>query len=638
MKVPIGIITLILVFVLTLTHGIGIIGEQDSAQEQAQTSQNNSFRGGLNYLSAGNRFSQNDSITKPDFEFFEANNISSLSIRIVWASWANYSIDWNGLSVHENVKTNYHRLLNLTDDLSLKVQFDFWTSYKRGGSWTMPNEISPWDIIRNLTVRGQWFTFVSEVMNEFKSHDSIESWTLMNEPYARALGDEELFYECWTLQEGLMRDIDPVRLFSIRFSLGDSPWSGDFDKTKVFQFCDYIAINEYLDPSNSSYTRWGANWTMFGECVLECKNSHKPLVISEFGNNSTKDEDNRVWYEQTLDIFKSSGIQKAYAYAWQRVEPEEEGFNIAPNSTLLPPENAKPAFFELASASTPLTQSNAYLVVRGLDNLIYYRMFNSTSSVWGDWEDLVGSTCDSPAAVICEDELHIVVRGSDGESLWHGCLTDPADTESFSGWTCISGATDSAPTLTSNGTVLCLVVRGLDDRIYHRCYSEGSWGSWHAVPTGATLDSPTATLLRNNLHIVVRGMDGNSLWHTIARSDGSVARDWMWLSGATGSRPALTSHQQLYRLYLSVRGLDNGIYYREYDALLDSWASWNGLPGATIDGPAIMLNDSSLHPVVRGSDGDTLWHGYLSYPANAGSFTGWTAISGATPSAPTITS
>jgi len=272
------------------------------------------------------------------------------------------------------------------------------------------------------------------------------------------------------------------------------------------------------------------------------------------------------------------------------------------------------------------------LVVRGSNNAIYYRAYGYPSDTWGSWEILPGATIDNPAATVCNNQLHVVVRGMGGNSLWHGYVD--LSTAIFSGWTLISGATPSGPTLTSNGTALCLVVRGLDDCVYHRSYSEGSWGSWHKVPTGATLNGPAATLIGSNLHIVVRGMDGSSLWHIIARSDGSVVRNWVWLSGATGSKPALTASEDLYKLYLAVRGLDNGIYYREYDGLMDSWVNWNSLPGTTIDGPAIMLSGSSLHLVVRGSDGNTIWHGYLSDFTSAGSFTGWTAISGSTPSAP----
>ena len=87
-------------------------------------------------------------------------------------------------------------------------------------------------------------------------------------------------------------------------------------------------------------------------------------------------------------------------------------------------------------------------MVRGFDNRSYYRIHNSSSDSWDSWNALPGATYDSPGAALLGNDLHNVVRGMDGNTLWHGYLTDPADPESFSGWTRLNGATPSAPTLT----------------------------------------------------------------------------------------------------------------------------------------------------------------------------------------------
>jgi len=300
---------------------------------QAETQ---TFCSGLNYLSGSNRFYQEDSVTESDFAFFKANNISSLSIRIVWKSF---------VEDHDNVTSNYKRILTIAEDYGLKVQFDFWTWFNE--SSPKPTFLtSVYDTIRNSTAKQLWLDFVSEVINEFKSYDCVESWTMMNEPLIKMPSDEALFYQCWNDQRTLMKSIDS-RPVSIRFALGDSPWSGDFNKSEVFQLCDYIAINEYLDPSDESYTIKGGNWTMFNECVSDCENNHKPLVITEFGSDTGDDADKRMWYEQSLALFKSKGIQKAYSWAWQTTNPESERYSIAGS----PPE---PAFYELSeAAATP---------------------------------------------------------------------------------------------------------------------------------------------------------------------------------------------------------------------------------------------------------------------------------------------
>jgi parallel beta-helix repeat protein len=89
----------------------------------------------------------------------------------------------------------------------------------------------------------------------------------------------------------------------------------------------------------------------------------------------------------------------------------------------------------------------ASLVVRGSNNIIYYRTYSVTTDSWTDWTALPGATCDSPAAALCNNELHMVVRDISGSTLYHGYVN--LATNAFSGWTLISGATPSTPTLTS---------------------------------------------------------------------------------------------------------------------------------------------------------------------------------------------
>jgi hypothetical protein len=275
------------------------------------------------------------------------------------------------------------------------------------------------------------------------------------------------------------------------------------------------------------------------------------------------------------------------------------------------------------------------LVVRGMDDRIYYRAWNGTD--WEGWNVLPGSTIDSPAAALIGNQLHVVVRGSDGNSLWYGYLTNITDPGSFSGWTLLSGATSSAPTLTSNGTALCLVVRGEDNLIYYRFYNNSSWGDWTALPSGATLDSPAAAMLGDELHIVVRGMDGYSLWHCYFNLTDNSFSGWMLLSGATQSKPVLAPDQTENKLFLAVRGLDDRIYWRTYDVMGQSWADWSVFPsGATPEGPAATIFGGARQTVVQGMDGSSIWQGAIDLSTTG--FSGWTLLGGATPSAPTLTS
>jgi hypothetical protein len=328
-------------------------GDTGALGPQGSSDQDEAFESGLNYLSSNSsRFYEDASLIRKDFEFFSDHNITRLSIRIYWKGW---------VEERSRLIENYNRLLNLADEYGMKVQFDFWTSFTRN---VMPQGMMPFDLIRNESVKRQWFGNVSEIMNEFRNHISIESWTMMNEP-RNELGheatDRENFTQCWTEQREIMKGIDPRNL-TIRFALCNSPWSGDFNNTEVFQVCDYIAINEYLDPKNSSDTTpWGGNWTTFTECISECQNRQVPLVISEFGMNTSTLENRGEYYSQSLSLFKSKGIRKAYAFAWQTRYPENESFNIC-NIT-----SPTPMLLALAHTYWILSDVNNDLVVDILD-------------------------------------------------------------------------------------------------------------------------------------------------------------------------------------------------------------------------------------------------------------------------------
>jgi hypothetical protein len=179
------------------------------------------------------------------------------------------------------------------------------------------------------------------------------------------------------------------------------------------------------------------------------------------------------------------------------------------------------------------------MAVRGLNNGIYYRVWNGAA--WGDWMALAGLTIDSPAAAVVGNQLHLVVRGVNYDQIWYGSV-NLAD-NSFSGWTQLSGATPSAPTLTANSTTLCLVVRGETNWVYYRFYDIASktWGDWSGIVSGSTSDSPGATLVNDQLNLVVQGVNYGQIWYGSLNLANNSFSGWTQLSGATPSAPTLTS-------------------------------------------------------------------------------------------------
>jgi hypothetical protein len=169
--------------------------------------------------------------------------------------------------------------------------------------------------------------------------------------------------------------------------------------------------------------------------------------------------------------------------------------------------------------------------------------------------------------------------------------------------------------------------------IYYRSYSGDSWGAWQVLAGGSTVDGPAAALLGDELHVVVRGMDGSSMWHKVIVPGGSVVQDWTWIPGASASPPVLAASQSRSELYMLVRGADDGIYECGYDG---SWGGWSSLEGLTVASPAATVCGDELQVVVQGSDAVTLWHGVVDLDSAV--FGGWSWISGSTPSRPVLAS
>ncbi|MDX1814228.1 MAG: hypothetical protein R3319_05505, partial [Candidatus Bathyarchaeia archaeon] len=141
-----------------------------------------------------------------------------------------------------------------------------------------------------------------------------------------------------------------------------------------------------------------------------------------------------------------------------------------------------------------------FMVVRGSNNVVYYRLFDEATSTWGSWVALPGRTLDSPSAAYIGDQLCVVVRGMDGSSLWQGFVN--VDTGAFSGWTFISGSTPSAVELGS-------------------AYSSGTAGSVWWSGTGA----PSPSLGEDGDYYL--NLDNGDVYNKVSDS-------WTWAANIQG--------------------------------------------------------------------------------------------------------
>jgi hypothetical protein len=270
-----------------------------------------------------------------------------------------------------------------------------------------------------------------------------------------------------------------------------------------------------------------------------------------------------------------------------------------------------------STSSPPIVKipSSPTLVVQASNHSVMYRTFNVTTG-WNGWVGLPGqNTADSPAAVLVGNELHVVVRGQGGDTLWYGYVNGTGD---FSNWTQISGSTPSAPTLTSNGTALCLVARSEENCAEYCFYDLVSqkWNSWAIIPNKTTCDSPAATIYAGQLHMVVRDIDSDkgeanaSIWHSYVDLSTGNFSGWRRVYGLTQSAPTLAASELLNRVFLVVRDLEGQISINTWNGSnwkgeQDGWVAIEDRstgvgPGASVIGDELLI-------VMPDSGGVGLW-------------------------------
>jgi hypothetical protein len=283
------------------------------------------------------------------------------------------------------------------------------------------------------------------------------------------------------------------------------------------------------------------------------------------------------------------------------------------------------------------------LVVRGATNHVYAAIWNSSTSTWRPWTDLGGSTNDAPAIAFNWEYsypywwgFHIVVRGMDNKLYYKSYSANTVDglKPSWSSWISLGGSTATQPVLVSSldeaGMVgrLDLVVRGMDDKPYHKHWTHDSgWSSTWDTPGGKTPDRPAVSVLNQTLQLVVRGMTNGIYWNYLNFSTG-LWKGWATIPGTTPSGPALGAYLADNRMDLVVRGMNNVPYHKSWTKAGGWSSSWDSLGGSTPDRPVVGYDwpsyATSYFPIyVRGNNGIVYRNNYFWGTAT---WTGWSTF------------
>ena len=322
---------------------------------------------------------------------------------------------------------------------------------------------------------------------------------------------------------------------------------------------------------------------------------------------------------------------------------------------------------------------NAYVVVRGMDNGIYYKEW-SIFSGWSGWSSTSGGvTIDTPACAITPFYDPIIVVRSTNNELY---MVQHNVADGWNGWQDLHGTSASAPVLVPMLSLnrIDLVVQGTNNRIYHNSMSTAqgagfslSWNSPPCIPScGKTSSRPAAAFHmimtcnpncfeQDEVLVVVRGMD-NHLYvinYIVAApgipTGGAWGYSWGKLGGATLSAPTLAFYPSgcdsgstvscTTEDGIAVRGTNNALYYMRY---VNGWMFWQS-PGGSISNSPALAGFYSLGIgfvfLVQGTPSCSTGCDSKLYsitysnelaPPN-GPWGKWSSLGGATPSDPALT-
>jgi len=201
------------------------------------------------------------------------------------------------------------------------------------------------------------------------------------------------------------------------------------------------------------------------------------------------------------------------------------------------------------------------LAVRGPDGATYHAFWRSTSG-WSSWYWLGGVTND-PIAITADasvNKLFVIVRAAADTAIYRRelDLTNPSQHTAWSPWIWTPITAQSTPAVIATAGRLDMFVRSTGNSIMYWSSASGS----SQIP-GATIDTPTAAYRQTGaglmIELVVRGVD-NAIYHKTFNTATGMWDDWTWIPGTTPTLPAISVNTYGDELYLSARGFDSGIY------------------------------------------------------------------------------
>ncbi|MER6392767.1 hypothetical protein ABT236_30420 [Streptomyces sp. NPDC001523] len=229
-----------------------------------------------------------------------------------------------------------------------------------------------------------------------------------------------------------------------------------------------------------------------------------------------------------------------------------------------------------------------------------------TGTTWSAPSTLPFQGLSGPTLAVHDNRLHLFyIRSSDQAVMW-------ASMDTNGNWTAASRiATDRswhAPAATSAHGRLYYAVTGMDNKVYTRTLTSGTW-SGHGIMPGLSQHSPALATLDGQPWLVAYGLDDN-LYH--ARHNGTAWSGWHEddLDWKLDTHVALATRVNHSRLWRVASGKDQRIY-----TSINGGGDWVSQGIASPNwrashAPALATNTATntMAILLRGADA-TLWAG-----------------------------
>jgi hypothetical protein len=177
------------------------------------------------------------------------------------------------------------------------------------------------------------------------------------------------------------------------------------------------------------------------------------------------------WYEETGEF----SVPSLFTELMQTYEPDMTPITQRASGVTPTPTPTPPVLIADGTAPAPVfLNGTLYSFACGVDNRLYCQ------EGAGKWQALGGQLTAAPAVASDGNDIHIVVRGANQQTLYYRTLlNNPA-------WVNIGGTARSAPSLAFTPTVapthpvLVVEVRGNDKAVYQKNLdmATGTWAKW----------------------------------------------------------------------------------------------------------------------------------------------------------------